>query len=234
MKYAMPAINTKGRHFRQELILMTVRWYEAYSLSYRDIEELMAQRGLFVDHTTIHRWVEKYAPQLKANFRRKKKATADSWHMDETYIKIKGDWNYLYCVFYKHGETIDFMLSKHRDESTVRVFLNKAIWHNGLPKKVVIDKSGANLAALESVNLALFLMGCFFLMVDILQVKYLNNMVEQSHRSIKRKKRQALGFKSVEEASATIAENECWRMLKKGQHCDGSDRPAFEQFYALA
>ncbi len=125
------------------------------------------------------------------------------------------------------------MLSKHRDEPAARAFLNKAIGHNGLPKKVVIDKSGANLAALESVNIALFLMGCFFLMVDILQLKYLNNIVGQSHRSIKKKMWQTLGFKSVEGASATIAKNECWRMLKKGQHCDGSDRSAFEQFYAL-
>ena len=87
--------------------------------------------------------------------------------------------------------------------------------------------------ALESVNFALFLMECFFLMVDILRVKYLNNIVEQC-LSIKRKMRQALRFKSAERASATIAKNECWRMLKKGQHCNGSDRPAFEQFYALA
>ena len=135
----------------------------------------------------------KYAPQLEANFRRKKKATADSWRMDETYIKIKGDWHYLYRVVDKYGETIDFMLSKHRDKPAARAFLNKAIGHNGLPKKVVIDKSGANLAALESMNLAFFLMECFFLMVDILQVKYLKNIVEQNHRSIKRKMRQTLG-----------------------------------------
>ncbi len=112
----------------------------------------------------------KYATQLEANFRRKKKATADSLRMDETYIKIKGDWHYLYRVVDKYGETIDFMLSKHRDKPAARAFLDKAIGHNGLPKKVVIDKNGANLAALESVNLALFLMGCFFLMIDILQV----------------------------------------------------------------
>ena len=152
----------------------------AYSLNYRDIEELMAQRGLCVDHTTIHRWVVKYAPQLEANFRRKKKATANSWCMDETYIKIKGDWHYLYRVVDTNGETIYFMLSKHKNETAARAFLNKTIGHNGLLKKVVIDKSGANLAALELVNFALFLIGCLFLMVDILQVKYLNNIVEQS------------------------------------------------------
>ncbi len=96
-----------------------------------------------------------YAPQLEANFRRKKKATADYWRVDETYIKIKGDWHYLYCVVDKYGETIDFMLSKHRDEPAASAFVNKAIGHNGLLKKVVIDKSGANLAALESFNLML-------------------------------------------------------------------------------
>ena len=230
----MPAISTKGRHFKKEIILTAVRWYVAYSLSYRDIEELIAERGFSVDHTTVHRWVVEYAPKLEANFRKEKKATAASWRMDETYVKIKGVWHYLYRAVDKYGETLDFMLAKRRDEKAAIAFLNKAMGQHGIPEKVVIDKSGANLAALESVNLALLLMGYFCLMIQILQVKYLNNIVEQSHRPVKRKMHQALGFKSIEGASATISGNELWQMLKKGQYRDGNDRPAFEQFYALA
>ena len=101
----MPAISTKGRHFKKEIILMAVRWYVAYSFSYRDIEELMEERGMRVDHTTIHRWVVEYAPQIETNFRNKKKAVAGSWRMDETYIKIKGVWHYLYRAVDKYGGT---------------------------------------------------------------------------------------------------------------------------------
>ena len=138
----MPAIDTKGRHFKKEIILMTVRWYVAYSLSLRDIEELMAERGMSVDHTTIHRWVVEYAPRLDATFRIKKKTVAGSWRMDETYIKIKGIWHYLYRAVDKYGDTVDFLLTKQGDEAAAKAFLDKAIGQNGLPKKVVIDKSG--------------------------------------------------------------------------------------------
>ena len=122
MKYTMPAIDTKGRHFKKEIILMTVRWYVAYSLSLRDIEELLAERGMSVDHTTIHRWVVEYAPKLDATFRIKKKTVADSWRMDETYIKIKGIWHYLYRAVNKHGKILDFMLTEHRDEKAATAF----------------------------------------------------------------------------------------------------------------
>ena len=140
-----PMISFKQRHFKKEMILMLVRWYVAYALSYRDIEELASERGLKVDHSTINRWVIHYAPQLEENFRKRyKRPVGISWRMDETYIKVKGQWLYLYRAVDKEGQTVDFMLSEKRDEPAARAFFNKAIGACGLPDKVTMDKSGAN------------------------------------------------------------------------------------------
>ncbi len=127
----MAAITFKGRHFQHNMILQSVRWYLAYALSYRDIEELMAERGFSVDHSTINRWVLHYSPQLDAAFRRKKKRVGKRWRMDETYIKVKGQWKYYYRAIDKQGQTIDFLLTATRDTKAALHFLKKAIAQNG-------------------------------------------------------------------------------------------------------
>src|ERR671916_3234501 len=109
-------VSFKGAHFAKEIILTCVRWYLAYSLSYRQMEELMQERCVSVDHATINRWVLKYAPQLEAAFHRRKRPVWHSWRMDETYIKVRGHWRYLYCAVDKTGQTIDFLLTEQRDE----------------------------------------------------------------------------------------------------------------------
>ena len=127
-------ISFKGRHFMKSIILMAIRWYLAYALSQRDIEELMAERGVDVDHSTINRWVVKYSPKLEVEFtKRHKNKVGSSWRMDETYIKIKGRWFYLYRAVDKSGETIDLILSKNRDKISAKRFLNKAIGNSGRP-----------------------------------------------------------------------------------------------------
>jgi putative transposase len=129
-------ISFKWRRFHKELILLVVRWYLAYSLSYRDIEEMMLERNILVDHSTINRWVIQYAPLLENEFRKNyKRLVGGSWRMDETYIKIKGEWHYLYRAVDKDGDTIDFMLSKKRDENAARNFFKKAIGSVGYQKK---------------------------------------------------------------------------------------------------
>jgi len=231
-------INFAGRHFPKDIILMTVRWYVAYSLSYRDIEELMAERGISVDHSTVNRWVIQYAPLLEIEFRKKYNSPVGSgWPMDETYLKIKGEWNYLYRAVDKGGNTIDFMLSKKRDKKAAKRFFSKAIGTHGLPEKVTIDKSGAKKAGLNSINLQLailFVLGGVFYQLEIRQIKYLNNIVEQDHRSIKRVTKPMMGFKSFNSAEATIAGIELHHMLRKGQHQQAANISIFEQFYALA
>jgi putative transposase len=231
-------INFKFRQFHENVILLVVRWYVSYSLSYRDIEEMMDERGITVDHSTINRCVIRYSPLLEKAFRENyKKKVGRRLRMDETYIKVKGNWHYLYRAVDKQGDTIDFMLSRKRDESAAKAFFEKAIQSNGLPEKVTIDKSGSNQAGLNAMNYQLilfYLLGCIFLQINIRQIKYLNNIVEQDHRGIKRITHPMMGFKAFHSAEATLAGIELYRMLKKGQRVNASNSSAFEQFYALA
>jgi transposase-like protein len=219
-------ISFKGRHHQQDIILQCVRWYVAYSLSYRDLEELMQERGYVVDHSTIQRWVEHYAPRIEKVFRMNKKRIGNRWRLDETYIKVKGEWKYLYRAVDKLSNTIDFLLTARRDKKAALRFLKKAIGSNGKPSLINIDKSGANTAGIKQYNVD------EKKHVKIRQCKYLNNIIEQDHRFIKRITRPMLGFKSFRSAQATLAGIELWRMLKKGQ--TRSSVLAWNQFYALA
>lgn len=231
-------VSFTGRHFPKDIILMSVRWYVAYSLSYRNIEELMAERNVKVDHATINRWVAHYSPQLESQFRKNyKRKPNTSWRMDETCLKVKGEDVYLYRAVDKFGNTIDFMLSKKRDKKAVLRFFKKAIGQHGLPEKLTMDKSGANKAGADGINLLLalaFMTGGLLFQIIIRQNKYLNNIIEQDHRSVKRITKRMLGFKEFNSAKATIAGIELHHMLKKGQHTQAANLPVFEQFYALA
>ncbi len=231
-------INFSGRHFPKDIVLMAVRWYVAYPLSYRHIEELMAERGVSVDHATVNRWVVHYSPLLENNFRKKyKRQPNSSWRMDETYLKIKGKDVYLYRAVDKFGDTIDFMLSEKRDKKAALRFFNKAICQHGFPEKITMDKSGANKAGADSINLLLvlaFMMGGLFYQITIRQIKYLNNIVEQDHRGIKRITKPMMGFKAFHSAETTVAGIELHHMLRKGQYSGAANMPVFEQFYALA
>src|SRR5262252_11117793 len=149
---ATMAISFKGAHFPPDIILMGVRWYVAYPLSYRHVEELLEERGVPIDHATIQRWVVKYSPLLEEAFHRRKRPVWISWRMDETYIKVKGQWYYLYRAVDKTGQTIDFLLTEHRDKAAALRFLKKAIRRNGLPETITIDGSDANEAAIKSYN----------------------------------------------------------------------------------
>ena len=132
-------MNFKGYQFPKEVILETVRYYLAYKLSYRDIEEINAERGIRVDHSNINRWVLTFGPLIEQAARGNKRSVATSWRMDETYVRVKGKWMYYYRAVDKFGDVIDYYLSEHRDEKSAKAFLNKAIAQNGLPEKVVID-----------------------------------------------------------------------------------------------
>jgi len=219
-----------GEHFPKCIVLQAVYWYLRYSLSYRDIEELMEERGVEFDHATVQRWVIKHTPLLVTEFRKKKKAAGTSWRMDETYIKVKGIWHYLYRAVDKEGKTIDFLLTKKRDKKAAKRFLIKAINHNGFPEKITIDGSASNKAAIEEFN------NDNDTAIEIRQVKYLNNIVEQDHRGIKRITNSILGFKSFDSATITLNGIEMVHMLRKRQlqSQDNSVRNLAEMFYSLA
>ena len=154
--------------------------------------------------------------------------------MDETYIKVKGKWVSYYRAVDKFDDVIDYYLTPKRDESAANAFLNKAIFQNGCIEKVVIDGSKSNYAALKSMNVQLWWSGIFMLsLIEILNITYLNNIVEQSHRWVKQKTRQALGWKSWEGATASLHGKEMWTMLQREQ-IDIEGDTAFERFYALA
>jgi putative transposase len=190
---------------------------------------MMAERGTQMDYSTIQRWVNRYGPQFEAEFTKKwKRPTGSRWRMDETYIKVKGRWKYLYRAVDKSGNTIDFLLTAKRDKKAALRFFKKAIGTSGKPELVNIDKSGANTAALSELNESADTS------IEIRQCKYLNNVIEQDHRSVKEKMRQAKGFKKFHSVHNTIRGVELWCMLKKGQHVLGDDESPAALFYALA
>jgi len=173
-------ISFKGAHFPQEIMLMGVRWYLAYPLSYRHVEELMEERGVLLDHATLQRWVVQYSPQLAEACHRRKRPVWVSGRMDETYIKIKGQWYYLSRAVDKTGQTIDFRLTEHRDEQAAKRLLTKAIRRHGVPEKITIDGSAAHKAAIEGDKEA------HDTAIAIRHITYLNTMVAQEHRGVKR------------------------------------------------
>ncbi|WP_273830902.1 IS6 family transposase [Serratia bockelmannii] len=219
-------------HYPVDVIAQCVRWYLAYSLSLHKIEEMMAERGIVVDHSTLHRWVICLVPLLDKAFRRHKRPIGRRWRMDETYIKIKGQWKYRYRAVDNLGQTIDFLLTVRRGAAAALRFFRKAIRHHGEPEIVTLDRSGANTAALATLNadkpeeetLA------------VRQNKYLNNLIEQDHRNIKRRIRLMLGFKSFRCAQTHLAGIELLQMIRKHQfhHPAGDGLSSAEQFYLLA
>ena len=176
--------------------------------------KMMEERGLSITHTTIMRWVHQYAPELDKRIRRHLKQTDDSWRVDETYIKIKGQWMYLYRAVDSKGNTIDFYLSKTRDHKAAKRFLKKALrsCHVSKPRVVTVDKNPAYPVAMEELKKEKKMpVGS-----QIRQVKYLNNIVEQDHRFIKKRVRSMLGLKSFRTATSIISVLEAMHIIKKG------------------
>jgi len=224
----------KWRHFEAEIILICLRWYLRYSLSYRDVEELMAERGLSVDHTTIYRWIQRYAPELEKRSRPSLKACNDSWKVDETYIKIKNVWFYLYRAIDSEGNTLEFLLSPTRDAEAAQRFFCKALHvtvdvapqtsrsegrvasadpTTSVPRVINVDKNAAYPKAMIDLKAA----GILPEHVELRQVKYLNNLIEQDHRFIKRLTKPGMGFFSFETAQRTLQGYEVMNMIRKGQ-----------------
>ncbi len=230
----------KWRHFEAEIILLCVRWYLRSSLSYRDLEDMMLERGLPVDHTTIYRWVQRYAPELDKRSRPHLKACNDSWRVDETYIKIRGTWTYLYRAVDSEGNTLEFLLSPTRDAQAAKRFFVKALHatagsaqearpvqeqvqspaapaelktSTSTPRVINVDKKAAKPSAIADLKAA----GRLPESVELRQVKYLNNLLEQDHRFIKRVVKPGMGFFSIETAGRTLQGYEVMNMIRKGQ-----------------
>ncbi|PYE88354.1 IS6 family transposase [Bacillus sp. 196mf] len=205
----------KWKHYQPDLILLTVRWYQRYNLSFRDLVEMMEERGLFLVHTTIMRWVHQYGPELDKRIRRHLKQTNDSWRVDETYIKVKGQWMYLYRTVDSEGNTIDFYLSKSRNHTAAKQFLKKALWsfHVSKPRTITVDKNPAYPIAITKLKKEKKMP----LGIQIRKIKYLNNIVGHDHCFIKKRIRTMLGLKSFRTATLILAGVETMHMIKKEQ-----------------
>src|SRR3712207_3783271 len=189
----------KGRHFDRSVILLCVRWYLAYNLSLRNLEEMMAERGISVDHATVHRWVVRYSPELLQRFNRHKRPVSGKWHIDQTYIKVRGRWTYLYRAIDSHGDTVEFWFSERRNLTAVKRFLSKALRRHGRPERIVIDGSQTNREAILSCDTEHRLQDRSSRQlkpIRIRQSQYLNNRIEQDHRAIKRRVLPLLRFKT--------------------------------------
>ncbi|MGE6619747.1 IS6 family transposase [Bacillus mycoides] len=205
----------KWKHYQPDIILLTVRWYLRYNLSFRDLVEMMGERGISLSHTTIMRWVHQYGPELNKRIRKYLKRTNDSWRVDETYLKIKGEKMYLYRAVDSQGNTLDSYLSKKRDAKAAKRFLKKALASCPVTKPRVITVDGDKaypVAIRELKNEKSIPHG-----MPLLVKKYLNNMIEHDHRFIKKRIRNMLGFKSWRTATKMIAGIEAMHMVKKGQ-----------------
>jgi transposase, IS6 family len=222
----------KWRHYPPELILLCVRWYCRYQLSYRDVEAMMRERGLAVDHSTVFRWVQRYAPEINKRIRQHLKMSGTSYRVDETYIKVGKSCKYLYRAVDKEGQTIEFMLSAKRDVSAAKRFFKKMMRadHRRLPFSISVDKNAAYPEAFStSQEERVVPEDC-----KLRRVKYLNNVVEQDHRFVKKKVRASQCFKSFHTAERTLEGIEAMNMMRKGQvkRLAGSDARGQAKFVA--
>ena len=205
----------KGRQFTAEVILWAVRWYLMFPISYRDLELMLADRGVDVKHTTIFRWIQAYAPDLEKKIRPHLRPSNGSWRVDETYVRVKGRWTYLYRAVDSRGQTIDFLLSAKRDAAAAKRFFRKALEqpHTVNPRTITVDKNPAYPCAVEQMKED----GELWRRSRLRRCKFLNNIVEQDHRRVKRLVRPGLGFGSFHTARRTLAGYEVMAMMRKGQ-----------------
>jgi transposase-like protein len=204
----------KGRHFDREIIILRVQWYLRFKLSFRDLVEMMAERGLSLAHTTIMRWIQRYVPEFEKRWNRFARQAGGFWRVDETYVKIKGRWTYLYRAVDKAGKTVDFLLSARRDVAAAKAFFRRAFeTQTRLPQKITLDGyQASHRAAREFLNE--HQRGT---RTRIRSSKYLNNLIEQDHRSIKLRLGPMLGLKRFRSAAITIAGIELMHRIRKSQ-----------------
>jgi transposase-like protein len=202
-----------GRHFDRQIIILCVSWYSSFKLSFRDLVMMMADRGISLAHTTILRWVQHYLPEFEKRWQRYARSVGGSWRMDETYIKVRGQWVYLYRAVDKAGWTVDFLLSRKRDVNAAKSFLRKAMQNTRKPTKITLDAYAASHRAVREMKKE----GELSRRVKVRSSRYLNNLIEQDHRRVKHRTGPMLGFKRFDNAVVTISGIELAEKIKKRQ-----------------
>jgi transposase-like protein len=204
-----------GRWFQDEVIVVAVRWYLTYPLSYRQVCEMLRDRGISVAPSTVMRWVLRYSPEFEKRWRKFEKPIGLSWRMDETYIKVAGEWTYLYRAVDQNGKTVDFFLSKRRDVRAAKTLLRHALRKHGDPLSITLDAYAASHRAVQELKDSGEI---FYQKMRVRSCAYLNNVVEQDHRRVKRRVQPMLGFKTFLNARVVIAGIEFAQKIKKQQY----------------
>src|SRR5947209_2675648 len=223
----------KGRHFDQEIVVLCVRWYLSFQLSSRDLVAIMREHGLAMAHTTILRWVRHYTPEFEKRWQRYARPVGGSWRMEETYVKVRGQWMYLYRAVDKAGQTVEFHLSRRRDRNAAKTFLRKAMRNQRVPTMITLDAYAASHRAIAELKES----GEWPRHVQVRTSKYLNNRVEQDHRRIKQRLRPRLGLKSFRTAAVVISGIELAEKIKKAQFTiskPGGRRAPMSEIWQLA
>ncbi|RVU63203.1 IS6 family transposase, partial [Bacillus thuringiensis] len=208
----------KGKQFKKDIILVAVGYYCRFSLSYRDVSELLRERGISVHPTTIMRWVHEYGHLIYQIWKKKNKTAQSSWHLDETYIKVKGEWCYLYRAIDSDGHTLDFQLRKTRDHQAAYTFMKRLVKTFGEPTVLTTDQAPALLCALKKLK-----KDNFYRHTKHFTIKHLNNLIEQDHRHVKRRFAKSAGFQTLRHASRTIKGIETVHALYKQRRSLQSD-----------
>jgi len=197
-----------GYRFPAEVIVVAVRWYLRFGLSYRDVEELLAERGVDVDHVTVFRWVQRFTPMLVEAARPCRHAVGERWFVDETYVKVGGVWRYVYRAVDQYGQVIDVYVSRRRNTEAARRFFDRALVDHGRPVEVVTDKAQALLAAVDDV------------LPDALPIsdRWCNNRVEADHGRLKARLRPMRGLKCDRTAAVVIRGHAFVQNVRRGHY----------------
>ena len=197
-----------GFRFPPGVITVAVRWYLRYGLSYRDVEELLAERGVEVDHVTVYRWVQRFMLLFADAARPMRHATGDQWSVDETYVKVSGRWRYLYRAVDQYGQVIDVLLSEQRDTAAARRFFTRALRHGPAPVEVATDKAGPYLRVLDELVPA----------AAHVTEQYGNNRIEADHGRLKARLRPMRGLKQFRSAARIAAGHAFMQNLRRGHY----------------
>ena len=205
-----------GFRFPAEVITVVVRWYLCYGLSYRDVEELLAERGVEVDHVTVYRWVQRFTPLFADAARPCRHATGGRWFVDETYVKVAGRWRYLYRAVDQYGQVIDVLLSEHRDTAAARRLFTRALRLGPAPVEVTTDEAGPYLRVLDELHPA----------AAHTTERYSNNRIEADHGRLKARLRPMRGLKRFQSAERIAAGHAFVQNLRRGHYELATEVPA--------
>ena len=206
------------RHFADDVIILCVRWYLRFKLSYKDMAEIARELGVLVSPSTILRWVVRYAAEFEKRWRRFELQVGESWRADETYVKVNSGWMFLYRAVDEHGKTVEYYLSRTRDVTAAKAFFRKALKHHGEPRSITLDAFRPSHSALHRMGMRNEFNFRWENPVKIRSCKYLNNIVEQDHRRVKSRLYSMLGFQTFYNARRVLIGIELLQKILKGQY----------------